>query len=47
MFIDFRETEREREEKGERDINVKEKHGLVAFCMYLDQGSNLKPRYVP
>ena len=36
MFIDFRESGRERE----RNINVREKHQLVAFHMCPDRGLN-------
>ena len=34
---------REREEKGrtERDVDVRENHHLVAFCVVPDQGPNL------
>ena len=48
FFIAFRERGRE------RNIDVKEKHRLVAFPMHVDQdhsclewGLNLQPRYVP
>ena len=39
----------QRERKGEREgnINVREKHWLVASRMYPDGGLNLQPRYVP
>ena len=39
----------ERESEGERDthINVREKHWLVASCMWLDWGLNLQASYVP
>ena len=30
----------------ERNIDMKEKHGWVASCMYSDQGPNLQPRHV-
>ena len=45
LFIAFRE--REREEGRERNIDVREKHQLVASHIYNDQGLNLQPRYVP
>ena len=44
MFIDFREEGGER--VRERDIDVREKHQMVASCMCPDQGSNPQPRYV-
>ena len=49
MFIDFREQEEggERDREGEKKINVREKHRLVAFHTDPDWGSNPQPRYVP
>ena len=38
--------ERTREEKWEQNIDVGEKHRLVAFCTRPDQGLNLQPRHV-
>ena len=32
--------------EGERNINVKEEHRLVASYTFLDRGLNLKPRHV-
>ena len=51
MFIDFRERGREMRD-GERErernnIDVREKHWLVASHMYPDRGSNPQLRYVP
>ena len=40
MFIDFRERGRERE-RERQNIDVKEKHWLVASCTHPDQESNL------
>ena len=37
----------EREGRRETNINVREKHQLVASCKHLDQGANLQHRYVP
>ena len=42
-----RETERQRERERERNIDVREKHQLVASCKCPNWGSNLQPRYVP
>ena len=39
MCIDFGERE--------RNIDVREKHQLVAFCTCLEEGSNLQPRHAP
>ena len=41
-----RKGEREIKRKGERNIDVREKHRLVASRMHLDQGSDLQPMYV-
>ena len=43
VFIDFRDRGRG---VGE-NIDVREKHQLVASCTHPDGGLNLKPRYVP
>ena len=46
MIIDFREGEGgERERK--RNIDMREKHPLVASCTHPDWGPNLQPRDVP
>ena len=42
-FLRERERERERERKGERNIDEKERHQLVASCMYPDGESNPQP----
>ena len=44
MFIDFRERGRERQR--EKNIDVREKHQLVASCVCPDWGSNLQPFHV-
>ena len=51
-FIHFfreggREGEREREREREGDIDVREKHQLVAKHMYPNWEPNLQPRHVP
>ena len=46
-FYLFLERGDGRENEGERNINVKEKHHSVAFCKHLDQGPHLQPRHVP
>ena len=35
------------EKERERNIDVREKHWLAAFCKHLDWGLNLQPRHVP
>lgn len=51
MLLLFREREGEeewqRERESEADINVREKHTLVASLTHSDWGSKLKPRDVP
>ena len=42
-----RERKKEREKERKRNINVRDKHQLVASHSCLDQGLNLQPRYVP
>ena len=44
MFIDLRETEKQRE--NERNIDVKEKHWSFASHICPEQGSNPHPRYM-
>ena len=46
MFIDFRERGMERQNKNERDINVREKHQSLASYTHLDRESNPQPRYM-
>ena len=46
MLTDFSEKGG-REREGERNIDMKEKHLLVASCMCPDQGPTLQPRHVP
>ena len=36
-----------REREWERNIDMREKHRLAAFCMYPNQGPDLQPRHVP
>ena len=45
----FRERvrRREREKRGERNIDVREKHRLVASCMHPNHGLNPQLRHVP
>ena len=45
MFINIRK--RGREGKTEGNIDVREKHPLVASSRLPDEGSNQQPRYVP
>ena len=43
LFLESREG---REKEGKRNIEVREKYQLDAFCMYPIQGLNLQPRHV-
>ena len=46
-FYFFLERGGRREEKRERNIDVRGKHQLVASCTYPDWGPNPQPRHVP
>ena len=46
MLTDFREGEG-RERERDRNIDVREKHRLVASCTHPNQGLNSRPRHVP
>ena len=39
--------EKGREGERERNIDVRKKHQLVAFCTFPDRGLNLQPQDVP
>ena len=45
MHIDFREKGGDGEREG--NIDVREKHQLVAPCTQPEQGPNPKPKHVP
>ena len=48
MFIAFRENGmKEGGGEKEKNIDVWEKHWLVASCMHPNRGENPQPRYVP
>ena len=46
MFIDFKESGKEREREGKRNNNVRET-SLVVSCTHPNQGLNLQPGYMP